>query len=133
MPEIIKPGDDIKGLEHQAHPVMRVYCDTEGIICYERDGADPVRLNQVSPESSRRSAVQRCRALLDMQATKKITSAHDIDLNAIEFMMPISPTGLGLTFRQLAQQTLEAMEKSKMVEVERTAMFEAKKKKYKLN
>lgn len=132
MAELILPDGESKSFEHQAHPVLRVYCDKEGIVCYERDGADPVRLNQVSPAASRRAAVQRCRSLLMMQSSKPVKHSQELDLQALEFMIPISPSGSGLSYRLLAEQTFLAIEQSKKIELERTAMFEAKKKRYKI-
>lgn len=120
MVEILKPseGDD-SPLTAAAHPVTRVYCDDEGIVCYERANADPIRLNQVSPKRSRKTAGERLLGLLDM-----IPDEH-----AIERDFPISRTGMGLTYNQLKMQTVEAVLKSREIEGVRVEDLEAKRKK----
>lgn len=115
-------------LAASAHPVTRVFCDDLGLICYERDGASPIHLNTVSPDRSRREARRRCRALIDQ--TSHGAPIASVDLSAIEFLIPISVTGKGLNCRQLAEQTFMAIERSKIVEAERTVEFNAKRKKY---
>ena len=111
-----------------AHPVIRVYCDDQGIVCYERAGADPIQLNTVSPERSRREAIRRCRAMID--GVSKGAPIAQVDLSSFEFLAPISATGLGLSYRQLAEQTFQALERSKQVEAQCRDQFDAKRKKY---
>lgn len=96
--------DDQNPIRVSAHPVTRVYCDKHGIVCYERHHDTPIRLDQVSPKRSRLEALRRCDALLDE--------------NKDELMrrMPISSTGIGLTYNDLKVQTYNACLKSREVE-----------------
>ena len=111
-----------------AHPVTRVYCDEQALVCYERDGAAPIQLNTVSPQRSRQEAVRRCRAMVD--GVSKGTPLAQVDLSSFEFLMPISTTGVGLNYRQLMEQTYLAVQRSKELEVKLIEQFNAKRKKY---
>lgn len=106
-----------------AHPVTRVYCNDEALVCYERDGADIIRLNEVSPERSRSEARRRCKSLLDFLFRGGI-----VDLSSLAMHEPISTSKTGLSYRQLAEQTTVAIAQSKAKEAEREAMFAAKRK-----
>lgn len=118
MPEILTPVDGDKNpFLAPAHPVTRVYCDGEGIVCYERSGVEPIRLNEVSPRRSRDTAKERLFALLDM-----------VEENSIERDFPISRTGHGLTYNQLKMQTVQACLQSKDIEAKRKDEFEKKRK-----
>lgn len=121
MVEILKhtEGDESPFIV-QAHPVTRVYCDEEGIVCYERSGAEPIRLNQVAPKRSRQSAKERLFAIMDMS-----------DEYSVERDFPISTTGYGLTCNQLKMQTVEACLKSRDIEAERFEAFKKKQKRFK--
>lgn len=100
--EILRAVDgDTNPLTATAHPVTGVYCDAEGIVCYERYNATPIRLNQLSPRRSRDVAKERLFGLLDM-----------VDEKDVERDFPISRTGDGLTYNQLKMQTVAACQKS---------------------
>lgn len=104
------------------HVVTRVFCNDEGLVCYERDGLPPQRLNEVSPARSRKAALERCKALLDMIPEGDVTR-----------LLPISATGTGLTYDQLKEQTYYACKKSREVEAQREDMMAARMKKYKVD
>lgn len=112
---IIIPGED-NTLQAAGYPVTRVYCDGRALVCYERDGAAPIRLNEVSPSRSRKAALERCIALLDMVP----------DERAVERDFPISSTGHGLTRNQLKAQTMEACMRSREIEKKLKNEFDAK-------
>jgi hypothetical protein len=112
---------DLAGLQAAAHPVTRVYCDVDGIVCYERYGAEPILLDGLSPKESRKAALQRCVALMDDQPDDGLSRD-----------MPISATGVGLTRNELKRQTVQACNRSKIVEAQRTDKMLAKAEKYKI-
>jgi len=119
MPEHDKAAEAIRVA---AHPVTRVYCDVDGIVCYERYGAEPILLNGLSPKASRVAALQRCNAMLEEQPDDGLSRD-----------LPISATGLGLTRNQLKMQTWDACKRSKIVEQERVDKMRAKADKYKIS
>lgn len=120
MVEILQPAEgDESPLLVSKHPVTRVYCDAEGIVCYERDGASPIRLNQVSPRRSRVEALRRCVALLESIP----------DEYSPERDFPISTTGIGISYNQLKMQTYQSCMKSREVETQRAELFKKKERK----
>lgn len=110
---------DRNPIEVAAHPVIKVFCDQEGIVCYARHQEAPIRLDQVSPKRSRVAALERCAGLL--KNYPEGTPERD---------MPISITGLGLTYEQLKIETYEACLRSREIEAERTEAAEAKRARY---
>jgi hypothetical protein len=108
------PESVINPLSVAAHPVTRVYCNSDGIICYERDNAEPIMLNQISPKRSRVAALQRCVSLLDGETDEIVRRC------------PISPTGVGLTYNELRQQTAQACLESRQLEGARAEEIDAK-------
>jgi hypothetical protein len=111
----------VEAIRVAAHPVTRVYCDADGIVCYERYGANPILLNGLSPKESRVAALQRCNAMLEEQPDDGLSRD-----------LPISATGVGITRNQLKLQTAQACKRSKVIEQERKAKMDAKAVKYKL-
>jgi len=95
--KILTGGQEIFG-EWSAHVVTRVFCQQDGVICYERDGA-PAILLASSPRASREEAQARCIALLGM-AGEPGRMPNDFEMN-----ITISSSGHGLTYKQLFDQT----------------------------
>ena len=123
MPDdILRAVDgDENPLAASAHPVMEVYCDAEGIVCYRRHNAAPLRLNQLSPRRSRDVAKERLFGLLDM-----------VDEKDVERDFTISRAGMGLTYNQLKMQTVVACQKSRQLGGEIAMAVEAKRQRYKI-
>lgn len=118
MENILTTKGDMNPFEASAHPVMRVYCDEEAIVCYERYEASPIRLNAVSPARSRNEALKRCIGLIAA-----------VPEHSQERMWPISKTGRGLSYEQLKSQTAAACRLSKELEKKRELEFADKKRK----
>lgn len=132
MSRIIDPNEpeqQYSPLEVSSHVVTRVYCDNDGLVCYERDGAEDIKLNAVSPKRSRVEALRRADSLLDGMLHDTDGSASDIALN---MALPISITGNGLTYGQLKTQTMDAVLKSRKVEAEKSEALQQKIERYKL-
>lgn len=110
-------------LEIQAHPIMSVYCDELGIVCFKRHEAVPIYLGIGSPKYSRQAALRRVDAVFNALRAR---GAH------IEVNFPISDTGVGLTYVQLQNQTLKACLRSRKIEAKREVAFQAKMDRYKV-
>ena len=108
-----------RALEAKAYPVTRVYCSDDGIVCLEREGTTPIRLNELSPKRSRIAALKRCQALLEL------IPEHDPARG-----FPISDTGKGLTYSQYREQTYVACLQSNEIEARRVHAAEEKRRRY---
>jgi len=107
------------------HPVTKVRCDEHGIIILERYQADPLPVNPTSPKVSRDVALLRADGVMD-EARKSINPD-------VVRKMPISESGIGLTYQELFEQTYYAAKESK--EIEKAQKQKAKEKaiKYKID
>lgn len=110
-------------LEVQAHPVTRVYCDELGIVCFERHQAEPLKMAVGDPKRSRVAALRRVEALLDT------FRGNETDFRR---MMPISDTGVGLTYDALREQVVQACQQSREIQARRDEQFQQKKDRYKI-
>jgi hypothetical protein len=98
-------------LEANLHPVTKVYCDENGLVCYERRDAEPITLGPGTPGSSRRDALRRARAL---EREKDHAARRDGD--DLLWRLPNSQTGYGLSSLELLAQTVAAVKRSRQVE-----------------
>jgi hypothetical protein len=93
------------------HPIVRVNCDDNGIIYYERLGTTPIMLRIGEPAQSRAEAQRRCIALLE-----------GLPRNRPEMRFTkISNTVEGLTYEELRIQTIVACDMSLKVEANKPA------------
>ena len=90
-------------------PVTKVYCDEVGIVCYEREGAASIPLGS-TPGASRLAALRRCDALLEYCKHNSNTPSEYTTKRTTR----ISPYGKGVTYAELADQTLAACKTSKV-------------------
>lgn len=98
-----------ESLFREGHPVTRVFCDSDGIICYERDGAPSIRLGS-TPKMSRKTALNRCLSMLQY-CDKNCDFPGDFNP---ERNFPISLVGT-MTYNELKTQTAAACIKSKQI------------------
>jgi hypothetical protein len=84
------------------HPIVRVICDKEGIICYERLGAPSIMLKPGNPSGSRSEAQLRCIAMLESLPSRR---------PELRFTK-ISSTVEGITYEELRLQTIAACDQS---------------------
>lgn len=114
-------------LSIMAHPVTAVYCDREGIIWYERYDFEPLKLNMISAQRSRQTALRRLKALFEMHGEDPDDPYSPL------LQQRISDSGRGLTYKELREQTMLACIKSRELEAKRAEDAEAKRRKYGLN
>lgn len=103
-------------LEQNAHPVTAVTVDeATGIIILERYNADPEPVSPGSPLNSRREMLHRCEALL-AAVERKLERAADPSFVRLEYKLPVSELGIGLTYDELRVQVYMAVLKSRDIE-----------------
>ena len=86
-------------------PVIKVFVRDDGGVCYERDNASHILLGS-TPAASRKEALLRAQAL------------GDYSRGTVMRHKTISETGTGLTYQQLVDQTVEAVQLSRTVEAD---------------
>jgi hypothetical protein len=112
-------------LDANLHPVTRVYSDADGIVWYERRGADPLPISAGSPRLSRIEALRRAEAT--DAANRRQMSRKDGHEAIVLDLRPISESGFGLSYREYREQTIAAVLESRRRE---TGLAEAAARRY---
>jgi len=95
-------------LRTMAHPVTAVFCDEYGIINFGRHEAPPLPVNALDAARSRAEALRRAEFVWDKYGSLPLES-----------IVPMSTTGIGLSPRQIVEQTLAAVAKSEEIDAKR--------------
>lgn len=104
--------------ESVTHPVIRVDCDLNAMLYFERHDALRLWLNASTPSESRRTFLQHVRAAIE--------ELSDATKDSTYWNRPLSSSGRGLSRNQIRAQTLAAVMKSRHIEAKLRDIFLAK-------